>query len=109
MSSPNTNPRDAERIAYEKGRNVGLAIGALAVSVIAYINLLGIEKSLLAIVLAILALQNARSLSTPRFRAQLALVLASIHAVTVIVIVIVFREKLAELARRVIELLHSLS
>jgi hypothetical protein len=109
MPSPNTVEPSALEVAYERGRNVGLATGALALSVVAYINLLGVEKSLLAIVLAALALQNARSLAIPRGRALLAIVLATIHAITLIVVLIVFREKLTQLLRQVIELYHSLS
>jgi NADH:ubiquinone oxidoreductase subunit K len=109
MSSPITNEPTALQVAYERGRNVGLATGAIALSVVAYVNLLGIEKSLLAIVLAVLALKNARALATPRFRALLALGFAAVHAITVIVVLILFREKLTQLLREVIELYHSLS
>jgi hypothetical protein len=95
--------------AYERGRSVGFATAAVALAVVAYVNLLGIEKSLLAIALAIVALKRISPPTFVRTRIRVALALATVHALTVAVIVVVFADKIALLARQVIKLYHSLS
>ena len=52
---------------YEDGRRAGLAVAAFALAITAFVNLLGLEKSLLAGVLAILALQG-RMPGVPAFQ-----------------------------------------
>jgi|SRR5678815_1705766 len=91
--------------AYQDGRRIGLATGALALSVVSFVNLFGIEKSVLAIVLAALAMQGAGPLGAAIRRSRTALVIASAHAVTIVVVLIVFRDTLIEL----LQLLHKLS
>ena len=51
--------------AYQSGRRVGLATAAVALGFVSFLNLLGMEKSILALVLAILAM-HARSLTALR-------------------------------------------
>lgn len=109
MSNPAMTPSDPVQAAYERGRRVGLATAALALSVVSFLNLLGVEKSLLAIVLATLALRGAGSIGTAVLRSRIALVLASIHAVSIIAVVIIFREELTQFGRQLVELLHTLS
>lgn len=99
---------DAVEAAYRRGRRTGLATAAFALAVIAYLNLLGIEKSLLAIVLAAMALKDSLLPAVLRTRTWIALGLAAVHTVTVVVIVVVFADKLSLLARYVLELYHSL-
>jgi hypothetical protein len=108
---PDAQPVSDESIAaaYDRGRRVGLATAALALSVVAYINLFGIEKSLLAIALGVAAIKGVTLSNAARTRTLMAFALASVHAITVIVIAVVYADKLADFARRVLELYHSLS
>ena len=53
-------PRNPILEAHETGWRSGLSVGAIAVSVAAFISLLGIEKALLAITLAFLAVRGSR-------------------------------------------------
>ena len=53
--------RDPLVIVYDRGRREGLATAAIALSATAYLNLLGAEKSILAIALALLASRGADS------------------------------------------------
>ncbi len=95
-TNSSTMPADA---AYEAGRRAGLATGALALSIAAFINLLGLEKSLLAIVLAAMALRGGEVGTKLRGFARAAIVIAAVHVVTVVTVVAVFHERLAELIR----------
>lgn len=104
-----TNSIESVEEAYQRGRRGGLATAALALSVIAYVNLLGLEKSILAFVLAVLALMGMQKGKLPRSRAAIALVLATVHACTLVVVVLVYWDQLTALARNVIQLYHSLS
>ncbi len=105
MPTPTNTPSDPVHAAYDEGRRMGLATGALALSVVAFINLLGLEKSILAIVLATLALYGAGPAAAVLRRGRVALVIAAVHAATVLVVLAVFHDKLA----RLIELLQQLS
>jgi len=80
----------------EEGRREGYAIAALALSLVAFINLLGAEKALLAIVLAVAAIRGSAS-GTARRRAYIALVIAGIYVVTIIVAFVVLRDELGPL------------
>ncbi|GMV97974.1 MAG: hypothetical protein HRF43_04545 [Phycisphaerae bacterium] len=83
--------------AYARGRRVGLAIGALATAVAAFISLLGLEKAILAAVLAWAALRGTSKASPARRLAAAALIVSIVYAVTWIVLLAVFHEKLHEL------------
>jgi hypothetical protein len=91
---PQVDPANA---AYERGRAMGLATGALSLSVVAYVNLLSLEKSILAIVLAWLALRAAARVGGALGRGRLALLIAGVHVVTVVTVVVVFHDKLLHL------------
>ena len=104
----NTNqvpPRDPIQSAYQDGRRIGLATGALALSVVSFVNMLGLEKSILAIVLAVLAMQGVEPLAAALRRGRMALLIASVHIISFVVVLVIFRDKLIELLR----LLHTLS
>ena len=105
----NTSATDPVIESYERGRRVGLGTAALALAVTAYVNLLGIEKSLLAIVLAFVALKGSRLTAKARTSTRIAIGLASVHAITVVAIVAIYSDKLTALARELIALYHSLS
>ena len=85
--------------AYAEGRRAGLAIGALAVAAVAFVSLLGIEKAVLAAVLAAIALRGAASDLPARKLAWAALIVAAVYAVTYLIVLVLFREQLAELLR----------
>jgi hypothetical protein len=89
-----TDPTDG---AYERGRRIGLATGALALSVVAFVNLLGLEKSILATILALLALRGGASVAEGARRARLALVVAVIHMITIVAVLAIFHDKLLQL------------
>jgi hypothetical protein len=77
----------------------------MAVSVVAFISLLGIEKALLGLTLAILAYRRSRPGEGARRLAGQAIVVSCVYVVTIVVLLIVFRSQLAKL----LQLLHQLS
>jgi hypothetical protein len=83
-------------IAYDDGRRAGLALGALALAIVAFVNLLSVEKSILAAVLAIVALRGARG-GVAVTRGRLALGIAAAHLVIAAIAFALLRDKLAEL------------
>lgn len=82
--------------ARDEGRREALALTALAVSLVSFLNLLGAEKSILAIVLAILAIKGG-GIPAVRQRASLAIGFAALHICTVLVVIVLFQEELGEL------------
>jgi hypothetical protein len=89
--------------ARENGRRQGLAIAALALALISFLNLLGAEKSILAIVLAVVAMSGSASKSVRR-RSSIAIGLAVLHIVTIAVVLVLFQDELGQL----IQFLHTL-
>jgi hypothetical protein len=85
--------------AYGDGKSMGLALGALAASAVAFVSLLGIEKAGLALVLAVLAIRGTWSGSRARRLAIASIAVACIYAVTYILVIFVYHDKLAELLR----------
>lgn len=79
--------------AYREGRRAGLATAALALSVTAFVNLLGFEKSLLAVALALMALRGSTSPTVVR-RSWTALALALIYLATIVLVLILFQHRL---------------
>jgi hypothetical protein len=94
---PQTAPMHSFDSAFDQGRRNGLATAALALSVVSFVNLLGIEKSILAAVLGMVALQGAEPIRSLLRRGRIAIALAAVHASTVVVVLIVFRDKLGQL------------
>lgn len=90
---------DPAMAAYRQGRQAGLALGALAVSAVAFISLLGLEKAILGIVLAVLALRGMAPGSPDRRISVAAIAIACVYAVTFVIVMILFREKFFELGR----------
>jgi hypothetical protein len=88
-NSLQTGPDDG----YRAGRRDGLALGALAIALVAFVNLLSVEKSLLAAALALLALRTAPASR----RAQWALAIAGLHILTWVGVLVVFHDKFARL------------
>ena len=84
--------------ALSRGRREGLAIAALVLSFISFLNLLGAEKSILAMVLAGMAL-SASTGEPARRQSFIAIGLSLLHIVTIAVVLLVFRDELGELIR----------
>jgi len=99
---PQAVPADVAH-AREDGRRQGLAIAALALGLISFLNLLGAEKSILAIVLAVVAMSGSGSKSVRR-RSSIAIGLAVLHIVTIAVVLVLFQDELGQL----IQFLHTL-
>lgn len=88
---------DLAKAAYADGRNSGLAVGALAASLVAFISLLGIEKAVLALVLAIFGLREARPGSRARQLSLWTLLIVGLYVVTFVVVLVLYHQKLVEL------------
>ena len=84
---------------YDEGRRVGLAIAAIAVAAVAFLSLLGVEKAILALILAVLAFRGAASNSPGRKLAIAAIGIVILYVITVVIVLLVYHEKLAELIR----------
>jgi hypothetical protein len=94
---PRTSPIHSFESAFDQGRRTGLATAALALSVVSFVNLLGIEKSILAAILGMVALQGADPIRSLLRRGRIAIALAALHATTVVIVLIVLRDKLGSL------------
>ena len=84
--------------ARSRGHSEGLALAALSLSLISFLNLLGVEKSILAIIFAVAALAGTRD-EPGRRRAFIALGLSALHIATIAVVLVVFHEQLGELLK----------
>ena len=94
---------DRERILLRKGRSEGMATAAVAIGALAFLNLLGAEKGILAVVLGVLALRNAPPRASQR-RARVAIGLGAVQIATVVAVLVLFHDKL----RQLIDLLRTL-
>jgi hypothetical protein len=90
--------------AFEDGRRAGLATAAIAVSVIAFLSLLGAEKALLAIALGMLARRGAQAGSAGRKLATTAIALGAVFLATIAFVLIVFWDKLVGLVQHLQQL-----
>lgn len=88
---------DHMQAAYTEGRRSGLAISALAVAAVSFITLLGMEKVLLALVLAVVALRGAKKTTSARKLAILAIVVAAVYELTWWTIIALYHDKLMEI------------
>ncbi len=86
--------------ARDNGRREGLAMAALALSLVSFLNLLGAEKSILAIVLAVMAMSHSTSKTAHR-RSLIAISLALVHIVTIAVVLVLFQDELGEFIQTV--------
>ena len=91
--------QSATKAAYADGWRVGLATGALAAAVVAFVSLLGIEKAVLAAVLSLFAVRGAPRDSLARRLSMAAFVLAAIYAITYLLVLVLLHDRLAELLR----------
>lgn len=91
--------------AYLAGRRVGFGISALALSLVAFLSLLGAEKAILAIVLGVLAIRGTERGAAARRLGGAAIGIAAAFLATLLIVLVVYWDKLAEL----IQLLNKLS
>ena len=97
IETSHAGTHNAVQAAFDQGRQTGLAIGALAMSIVAFISLLGIEKAILAAVLGVVSL---RGLGSPGRRyAVAAVAIAIVYAITFAIVLGLFHDKLGELVR----------
>jgi hypothetical protein len=82
---------------YQAGVRAGLATSALAVACVAFINLLGVEKPLLAFVLAAMAVRGGVAPASVRSRARMAAFLGGGQLILLGILLVVFHERLAAL------------
>ncbi|MDT8429516.1 MAG: hypothetical protein RQ757_12210 [Pseudomonadales bacterium] len=95
---------DALDASYDAGRRSGLATAALALSIVSFLNLFGMEKSILALVLAVLAMRGAEPLSPILRRCRIVIGIAVLHLLTILVVLLLFQDQLAELLTLLYEL-----
>ena len=86
----------AEAAALMRGRREGYATAALAASCVGFINLLGMEKALLAMALAAMAIGGLPA-GAARSRALAAFGLGGVYIVTIVAVVTVYHDKLLHL------------
>jgi hypothetical protein len=109
MADSRNSSTATDTVAYERGRRAGFATAALVLAIVSYVNLFGIEKSALAAAFALLSLKGTCLPPRARVRSRAALGLAAIHAVTIIVLVVVYADNITLLGRQLVELYQSLS
>jgi hypothetical protein len=97
----------AEAAAYRDGWRAGLALGALAIAIVAFVNLLSLEKSILAIVLASIAIGGASGQA--RSRARIAMAIAVLHLTVAAVAFALLHDKLGRAFGLFLSALRSLS
>lgn len=89
--------RDSANLAYATGRRDGLGIAALTLGIVTYLSLLGVEKAVLAIVLGVLAIRGGQPGSVAQKFGRTSIVLGVLFIVTLIVVMICYWDKVAEL------------
>ncbi|MDB5676539.1 MAG: hypothetical protein JWM65_3521 [Sphingomonas bacterium] len=90
-------PSLAEIVAYRQGQRAGFSLAALAIAAMAFVNLLGFEKSLLALVIAGIALRGGVVDPRTRHWARLAIALAVGHWLVLTVVMGLYHQQLAQL------------
>jgi hypothetical protein len=88
--------RQAESSLLDRGRREAYATSALILSLVSFVNLLGAEKSILALVLAAFALRGAAP-PAARKRGLVAVAIAAVHLITIVLVIALLRDELGEL------------
>jgi hypothetical protein len=83
---------------YRAGRRDGLALGAFALALLAFVNALSLEKAILAAVLSVLALTAAPGGRKSRL-AMGALGIASFYIVSWVALLIIFWDRIPQAIR----------
>jgi hypothetical protein len=82
--------------AYDAGRRVGFAVSALAMSLVAFLSLLGAEKAILAIVLGAVAVRGGRPGTLARRLGIAAMAVSVVFLVTAAVVLALFWGRFVE-------------
>jgi hypothetical protein len=85
--------------AFQAGRRMGFAVSALALGLVAFLSLLGMEKAILAIVLGSLAIRGAKPGALARRLGTVAVGLGGLFLVTIPVLLLVFWDRVVEFVR----------
>jgi hypothetical protein len=88
---------EAETAAYREGQRDGLAVAALAISLLAFINLFGVEKSFLAVFFGLLSMQGTTKLERAYGWSRTAIVIAIIQVVVVAILLVVYHSTFIQL------------
>jgi len=98
MTLPDNNPASPEldRI-YARGWRAGVAAASIGAALISVINLLGIEKASLAIVLGALAVRGAERGTRTRRLGLIAIAVGIVFVITVAIVLALFWKRFAEL------------
>jgi uncharacterized BrkB/YihY/UPF0761 family membrane protein len=91
---------DPIRAAYREGHRRGLAVAALAASLVAFVSLLGVEKAILAVVLGALSLRGARAGWRGRSFGVAAVVIASVYIVAFVIFLALYYDKVRDLIQQ---------
>jgi hypothetical protein len=81
--------------AFDAGRRAGLAVAAVALGMVTFLSLLGLEKAGLAIILGVLALRGRSAGVATRRLAMAAIGLGTLFVVTVAILLAVYWDRLA--------------
>ncbi len=90
------NPREQVTEAFRAGRRVGLGIAALALSLVAFLTLLGAEKAILAIILGALAIRGSGPHTQARRLGSAGIMIGCLFLLALIGGLIVFWEQVRE-------------
>jgi hypothetical protein len=85
--------------AFDAGRRTGFGVSALALSLVAFLSMLGAEKAVLAIVLGALAMRGTKRGAVARRLGIAAIGMAAVFLATLAVVLVVFWDQLVELIR----------
>jgi len=95
------NPQNI-RDAFAAGRVAGLALAALTISVVAFIQLLGAEKALVGLVFGTLAYRGASGASLQARRLAIAAILVSLaYLILMIIVLLVAGEDVLDAIRAI--------
>jgi hypothetical protein len=81
--------------AFDAGRRAGLAVAAVALGVVTFLSLLGLEKAGLAIILGVLALRGRTVGVATRRLAMAAIGLGTLFVVSLVILLVVYWDRLA--------------
>jgi hypothetical protein len=98
MASPN-QAREQVTEAYDAGRRVGFAVSALAMSLVAFLSLLGAEKAILAIVLGAVAVRGGQPGTLARRLGIAAMAISVVFLATAAVVLALFWGRFVEVIK----------
>lgn len=82
---------------FQAGKRTGFGIAALALGLVTYLSLLGMEKAILTIVLGVLAMRGEPRLPVARRLGIISIALSVLFILTAAVLLYLFQDKYAEL------------